>query len=199
MLVYFNPQIYETPTNSKGKYMYTIISGTNRNNSKSLMVAKTIEKMYQEQNVEVNVIDLRDLPQSLFLPESYDKKPDEFQPFIDKVVNAKGLIIVAAEYNGSAPGILKYFIDMLPYPDAFENVGVSFVGLAAGKWAGIRAVEHMQQVFGYRDASIHPKRVFIPNSYGVLSSEDSFKTSDEFKRLNEQTKSFINFCDRLID
>ncbi|MCJ8344954.1 NAD(P)H-dependent oxidoreductase, partial [bacterium] len=62
--------------------MYTIISGTNRNNSKSLFLSKIIEKIYQEKNEEVNLIDLRDLPQSLFLPEAYDEKPKEFQPFV---------------------------------------------------------------------------------------------------------------------
>ncbi|MCJ8344127.1 NAD(P)H-dependent oxidoreductase, partial [bacterium] len=112
---------------------------------------------------------------------------------------AKGLIVVAAEYNGSAPGILKYFIDMLPYPAAFENVAVSFVGLAAGKWAGVRAVEHLQQVFGYRDAHMHPKKVFLSNSYGLLTTEEAFKETDEYQRLEKQATNFVDFCDRVID
>lgn len=178
--------------------MYTIISGTNRNNSKSLMVSKLIEEIYKQKGEEVNVIDLRDLPPAIFTPEAYSEKPTEFQPFVDKVVNAKGLIVVAAEYNGSAPGALKYFIDMLPYPDAFENVVVSFVGIAAGQWAGIRAVEHMQQVFGYRDAYLHPKRVFLPNSYGLLTSDEAFKETPEYTRLEAQADSFIEFCNQVL-
>ena len=37
------------------------------------------------------------------------------------VLQAEGLIVVTPEYNGSLPGVLKYFIDMLKFPESFEQ------------------------------------------------------------------------------
>ena len=144
--------------------MILVISGTNRDGSRSLQVANNcVEALCSHaSSPNVELISLSDLPDTIYNSSVYSDKPAELQPFIDKVLSSQGILVVAPEYNGSIPGALKYFIDLLPFPEAFEDRPVAFVGIASGQWAGLRTVEHLQHVFGYRNAYIYPRRVFIP-------------------------------------
>src|SRR5690606_13821395 len=142
--------------------MLTIISGTNRPGSNSRKITQQVVELYATLGEQLDVVDLAFLPQEVFNPLSYSQKPAAFQPFADKILQSEGLIVVVPEYNGSFPGVLKYFIDMLPFPESFENRPVSFIGLSAGQWGALRAVEHLQTIWGFRNAYIYPRRVFIP-------------------------------------
>ena len=98
------------------------------------------------------------------------------------------------EYNGSMPGALKLFIDLLPYPESFEGRPVCYIGIASGQFAGLRPVEHLQQVFGYRNAFNFPRRVFIPAVHEVADSEKGITDQDIKNRLSEQADQFLKFC-----
>lgn len=177
--------------------MIVLISGTNRPGSQTRRVVAQLEAIYQELKVETKTLDLADLPQEIFNPSSYEKKPGSFEPFAKAVLDADGLVVVTPEYNGSAPGILKYFIDMLEFPESFERRPVCFVGLAAGLWGALRSVEQLQQVFGYRNAHIYPERVFLPKIFELLDDSGQFRDSGFLKRLNAQAAGFIEFVEKL--
>ena len=148
-----------------------IVSGTNREGSKTLRLAKAIVQRYASiEGVDTDLVDLRELPQGLLDPSSYSTRPEGWAPLEAKVLEADGLHVLAPEYNGSMPGALKLFIDHLPFPSAFERRPVCFTGLASGMWGGLRPVEHLQGVFGYRNALQYPERVFIPRVGGALDA-----------------------------
>jgi len=132
--------------------MITLIAGTNRPGSNARKVAAHLEEIYATLNVPLRVLDLAQLPPEIFSPASYAEKPGSFKPFSDAVLQASGLHIVTPEYNGSVPGVLKYFIDMLKFPESFEKRPVCFVGVAASVWGALRPVEQLQAIFGYRNA-----------------------------------------------
>ena len=104
----------------------------------------------------LHVLDLAQLPPEIFSPTSYAEKPKSFQPFCRRHPALGGLHVVTPEYNGSVPGVLKYFIDMLKFPESFENRPVCFTGLGAGIWGALRPVEQLQAIFGYRNAFVFP-------------------------------------------
>ena len=106
-------------------------------------------------------------------------------------------MIVTPEYNGSLPGILKYFIDMLPFPESFEQRPVCFIGLAAGIWGALRPVEQLQAIFGYRNAYIFPERVFMPGIGKLLDEAGRFPSPDIEKRLANQAAGFAGFVEKL--
>src|SRR5258706_14997111 len=101
--------------------MIVIISGTNRPGSNTRKVTAHVEATYKVLGVKAQLLDLADLPPEIFSPDSYAEKPVAFKKFTDAVLTSDGLVVVTPEYNGSLPGILKYFIDMLPFPESFEN------------------------------------------------------------------------------
>ena len=118
--------------------MMTLIVGTNRPGSNTRKVAAQIEEIYRELKVPLQVLDLAELRPEIFSPASYAEKPKSFAPFAEAVLQSSGLIVVTPEYNGSLPGVLKYFIDMLKFPESFEQRPVCFVGVAAGMWGALR-------------------------------------------------------------
>lgn len=177
--------------------MITLVVGTNRPGSNARKVAANIEEIYRELNTPLKVLDLAQMPQEIFQPTSYAQKPASFKPFADAVLQASGLVVVTPEYNGSVPGVLKYFIDMLKFPESFERRPVCFVGEAAGMWGGLRPVEQLQAIFGYRNAYIYPERVFMPHINDLLDVNGRINDAEIVERLREQQKGFIEFVGKL--
>jgi NAD(P)H-dependent FMN reductase len=177
--------------------MMTLIVGTNRPDSNSRKVARHLEDIYAELKVPLRVLDLAQLPPEIFSPSSYADKPKSFQPFADGVLHASGLHVVTPEYNGGIPGVLKYFIDMLKFPESFERRPVCFTGLAAGIWGALRPVEQLQAIFGYRNAYLYPERVFLPGIGKLLDANGRLQDAELLKRLKGQAEGFVGFVERL--
>ena len=179
--------------------MILVISGTNREGNRTLQVAHQCAEALRAHHSApaVEVLDLCKLPATVFQPGVYAEKPAQLQPFLDQVLSSEGILVVAPEYNGSMPGALKYFIDLLPFPEAFEDRPVAFVGIASGQWAGLRTVEHLQQVFGYRNAYIYPRRVFISGIHAKLDAEGGFSEDELGERIRKQAHGFVDFCRKL--
>src|SRR5947209_9946185 len=148
-----------------------IVSGSNRPNSNTLRVARIVEGHYKRLGAPVELYGLEQLPPEVFAPEAYSRKPEAFVRVQERVLRAPGIHVVTPEYNGSFPGVLKYFIDLLKFPESFEDKPVAFVGIASGAWGGLRAVEQLQMVFGYRNAHVYPDRVFLPLISGKLAPD----------------------------
>ena len=177
--------------------MITLIVGTNRPGSSTRKVARHVEEIYAGLKVPLRVLDLAQLPPGIFSPAAYAGKPKSFQPFADAVLQSSGLHIVTPEYNGSIPGVLKYFIDMLKFPESFEHRPVCFVGVAAGIWGALRPVEQLQAIFGYRNAYIYPECVFLPKINELLDASVRLGDAELLGRLRKQAEGFVGFVERL--
>lgn len=177
--------------------MLTLISGTNRPGSNTRKVAAQVEGIYRDLQAPIRMLDLASLPSEIFSPASYAQKPESFKPFSDAILESTGLVIVTPEYNGSVPGILKYFIDMLKFPESFERRPVCFIGLAAGMWGALRPVEQLQLIFGYRNAFIYPERVFMPKINDLLDASGKIKDAELVERLRAQAQGFAKFAEAL--
>ena len=175
----------------------TLLSGTNRPGSNTRKIAAIIAGLYQEIGHPVDILDLADLPQEIFLPQSYGQKPASFAPFSQAILQSDGVHIVTPEYNGGIPGVLKYFIDMLKFPESFEHRPVAFTGVAAGMWGALRPVEQLQAIFGYRNAYICPERVFLPHVSDLLSDEGKLTDDSLVERLRSQATAFAAFAGQL--
>jgi NAD(P)H-dependent FMN reductase len=174
--------------------MLTVISGTNRPESNTLKVATIVQKMLAEHGNDVALLDLATLPTELFSSSSYSSKPDSFAPFQETILEADGFLTVVPEYNGSFPGVVKYFIDMLRFPESLYEKPAAFVGIAAGRWAGVRAVEHLEMVFQYRHAHLFGRRCFIPHISRNLSEKGDLTDPALAERLEQMVSDFAVFC-----
>ena len=177
--------------------MMTLLVGTNRPDSNTRKVARHVEQIYAELKIPLRVLDLAQMPAEIFSPSSYGEKPKSFQPFSDGVLQATGLHVVTPEYNGGLPGVLKYFIDMLKFPESFERRPVCFTGLAAGIWGALRPVEQLQAIFGYRNAYIFPERVFLPGIGRLLDDNGQLTDAELLGRLKKQAEGFTAFVEKV--
>ncbi len=177
--------------------MIVVISGTNRPGSKSLRVAGHVCRLVEQSGEEVHLIDLGQLPPELFTPSAYAEKPEAFAADQEAILAADGIVTVVPEYNGSFPGVLKYFIDMLRFPESLLGVPAAFVGVAAGEWGALRAVEQLEMVFQYRHAHLFGRRVFIKGISGILDEAGEIADAEVLRRLEQQVTGFVDFCRRL--
>lgn len=177
--------------------MFTVIAGTNRPLSNTLKVSRLVENTLLEIGAGVSMIDLSRLPEELFAPSSYATKPSSFRPFQEAVFEAEGVVTVVPEYNGSFPGVLKYFIDMLQFPESLVGKPAAFVGLSSGRWGAVRAVEQLEMVFQYRHAHLYGRRVFLPNIASLVDEQGRLSKPVISDRLEAAMRDFAVFCHRV--
>ena len=103
--------------------MITIIVGTNRPKSRARRVAVLYAEMLQSHGGTCQLLDLADLPADFTSTALYANagQNDGFNELFDLTNSAEKLVFVVPEYNGSFPGVLKAFIDGLPYPGGIRG------------------------------------------------------------------------------
>ncbi len=153
-----------------------------------------VHQHYLRQNLPAELLDLRDLPREVFEPTVYAQKPESFLKIQQTVLDALGLHVVTPEYNGSFPGILKYFVDLLKFPESFEHKPVAFVGVSNGTFGAVRPVEQLQMVFAYRNAHLYPDRIFIAGAREKLDAQGRVSDAVLDQRLTIQAKGFAQFA-----
>jgi len=89
----------------------------------------------------IDVIDLAEVDLPAVLPTRHGP---EVQAYAERIDRADAFVVVTPEYNHSYPASLKQAIDLLNAPWRRKPVAfVSYGGLSGG----LRAVEHLRQVF----------------------------------------------------
>jgi chromate reductase, NAD(P)H dehydrogenase (quinone) len=171
-----------------------IVSGTNRPGANALKIAKILEGHYAASGTATRIYSLAEMPAAVFDGSAYGAKPAAFALQQQLVLDAAGLHIVTPEYNGSFPGVLKYWIDLLKFPESFDRKPVAFTGESAGIWGAIRSIEQLQMIFGYRNAHIFPDRVFIPGINQKLDAGGQLTDAAIDERLAKQVQGFAQFA-----
>lgn len=119
---------------------------------------------------QVEVADLRDWPLPIFAEHMGTigdfNDPTYSEPVVKawntKVREADAFIVVTPEYNHSVPGGLKNAIDNVWLSFGFRNKPVAAVGYSSGIGGGIRAIEHLAQVFIEAEAMPIRSSVVLP-------------------------------------
>ncbi len=174
-------------------FTLAIISSTDRPNSKSELMAKYVQKLYVDRGVEASIYSMKDFPITEVAGGPYGKDLPKVEAFRAPILASDALLFVIPEYNGSFPGILKLFVDYLPFPDAFKNLPMAFIGIAAGAFGGLRAVEQFQMVANYRNALAYPERVFVSCFNQHFDAEHGLTVPLQQELLLSQTDGFIGF------
>ena len=174
-----------------------IISGTDRPDSNALQVSQYLKEKYEAQNAQAGITNLQEFPHQQVVGGPYGADIPAVDEFIEPLLDADGLVIVCPEYNGGYPGILKLMIDYLPFPESLTKKPICFVGEATGAFGGLRAVEQLQQVVGYRNAHVFPERVFISRVHLNFDQEHGIKDAFQQDLLETQIANFTAYVSDL--
>lgn len=131
--------------------MITIIVATNREGSRSAIIAEAYREILEGIGEEARVLNLGDFSPAMIEAVLYRQDADQagFEMLQDIVDTTDKFVFVIPEYNGSFPGVLKVFIDCCRYPDSFVNKKAAIVGLSSGTQGSALAMGHFSDILGY--------------------------------------------------
>ena len=178
-------------------FTLAIIVGTDRPNSKSHLMAEYVQGLYSERGVDAQLFSIADFPLGSVVGGPYGKDLPEIEAFQRPILSCDAILFVIPEYNGSFPGVLKVFIDYLPFPEAFKAMPIAYIGISAGAFGSLRAVEQFQMVANYRNAFSYPERVFVNRFNSNFSAETGLTVPLQQELLISQTNGFIDFVQRM--
>src|SRR5580698_3281894 len=158
--------------------MIVQLIATNRPGSNTAKVAAHVAEIYAAKGSPLHIVDLHKLPPEIFAPSSYAEKPASFAPFQEAMSKASGIVVVTPEYNGGFPGVFKYFIDMLKFPETFAGKPFAFVGLSAGTGGAVRPVEQFSTLVHYLKGVVYPNPVHIPGIHNQLDDKGRLKSGE---------------------
>jgi len=176
--------------------MFVVIAGTDRPGNHTVKVARQVVSALQAEGAEVHLVELERLPAGVFGAASYAEKPAAIAPHQEAILATEGIVTVVPEYNGSFPGALKYFLDLLQFPESLVDKPAAFVGLSAGMWGGLRAVEQLAMVFQYRKAHIFGNRVFLSRIHERIDATDRLADEEGETRIAELARGFVPWSRR---
>jgi multimeric flavodoxin WrbA len=101
-------------------FKLAIIVGTDRPNSKSQDMAVYVKEQYSKRGVDAHIFSMADFPLGSVVGGPYGKEIPEIEAFRAPILACDALLFVIPEYNGSFPGVLKVFIDYLPFPSGSQ-------------------------------------------------------------------------------
>lgn len=175
--------------------MITIIVGTNRPNSRARRVAVLYAELLERQGAAYQLLDLAYLPADFTATALYANagKHAEFNELFALTSNADKLVFVVPEYNGSFPGVLKAFIDGLPYPGGIRGKKAALVGVSTGVQGGILALSHMTDILMYLGTAVLPARVRLPVIDKHLSEDGQLSNPLYQQLLQDQVAQLLAF------
>jgi NAD(P)H-dependent FMN reductase len=115
-----------------------VMLGTVRQGRQSVHAARWVtQHLAGKAGVETELIDIATLPLTTADAGEATKDP----ALSETLARADGLVIVTPEYNRSIPGLLKHVLD--GYLKEYIHKAVGVVGVSAGRFGGVRAIENM--------------------------------------------------------
>jgi len=176
---------------NKIKFRIAVILGSvteNSNTRKAMNIA--IDELNNHEEIEVDLIDPRELDLPLPGLKSSSNDPKKIQSIVEE---ATGIILATPEYHGSYSSILKLIIENLGYPSKLAGKPIALLGVASGDIGAIKSIESL------RGVCAHVGGIILPGSASIPLVELHFNQQGECispkieRRLRSISKNLINF------
>ncbi len=168
-----------------------VISGTNREGSKTLQVARQVAEILRIQGAEVTLLDIAEVPPRTYSGDQYWKTPKSFQKKFDAPLKgADSVVFVFPEYNGTYPGVLGTFINYLQV--SFQGKPIGLIGLSAGILGAQKGADHLSSVLRHMKADVVGEaQVNLPEVEKRLI-DGRIENEDLLVRLNRAGQALIS-------
>lgn len=166
--------------------MITIISGTNRQDSMTLRVAKLYYDTLSSKADNVKLLSL--------LGKNVFERNDELKQIeAEYFIPAEKIVFIMPEYNGSFPGILKLMMDNSDIKKCWWYKKAMLVGVADGRGGNLRGIEHMTGILHYLRMHVLHNKMPLSRINDEISPEGEWLKPGTLKAINEQIDEFIIF------
>lgn len=177
--------------------MITVITGTNRKNSKSSIIAKACQESLEKKGIKCNKLALEDIPMSHY-DHGYDqsKLHEDLIEIQEKMIfPVEKSILVVPMYNGSYPGVVKTFLDAISlreYPRNFKGKKMLIVGVSSGREGNLRGIDDLSTTFLYLGTSIFPNKLSFP-LIGQITDETSVTDNASLTLIDNTLEAFLKY------
>ena len=118
---------------------------------------------------------------------------EAFQPVVEQVAAAEGVILVTPEYHGSQSGVMKLVLDNLGYPSVLRGKPVGVVALGAARFAGARAADSLFAVLAHIRARPFGRYLFFPAIQEQLSEAGELVNPELQAEMADYVAEFHRF------
>ena len=164
--------------------MYTIISGTNRPNSKTLKVARVYQRILLQKDVRANLLSLEGLNVLVRNP-AYEAIES------DVLIPTDRFIFISPEYNGSIPGVLKALFDISDIEKCWWGKHALLTGVSTGRAGNLRGMEHLTGILHYLKMKVHHNKLPISVVNTLLSPDGEIHDESTLEAINIQLDEFL--------
>lgn len=160
--------------------MITVVAGTNRKGSNSLVVAKKYCELLLAKGIENRLLDLTELPGNFLKEDMFGVRSPQTQEIIQNYIDwAEHYVFVLPEYHGSYPGIVKLMLDGIE-SSFFKNKHASLVGVSSGRQGNTRGLDAFGNVLNYLQMEVLSKKVKISGveklvEHGILNDKETIE------------------------
>lgn len=166
--------------------MTTIISGTNRKDSRTLLVAQFYFQKFSGYSDEVAFLSLESL-------DGLGRNETMLSIEQKLLIPADKFVFIMPEYNGSFPGILKLLFDQSAIEKCWWHKKAMLVGLADGRGGNLRGIDHMTGILHYLKMNIFYNKLPLSRIREEMNNEGVFLKAGTIQAIDEQIAGFVKY------
>jgi chromate reductase, NAD(P)H dehydrogenase (quinone) len=166
--------------------MITVISGTNRPGSNTLKIAEFYCDLLKKKGEDARLLSLEGL--------DVQERNNEIRKIEKEVlIPSDRFIIVAPEYNGSIPGVLKSLIDNTDIEKVWWGKKALLTGVSTGRAGNLRGMEHLTGILHYVKVVVHPDKLPISVVDKLLNGTGRITDQGTIEAMEKQVDAFLDF------
>ncbi len=166
--------------------MITIISGTNRRDSRTLQVAGYYQREMKRKGVTAELVSLENLP-------VWERSEALLKLERDILIPSEKFVFIMPEYNGSFPGILKLLIDNTDIRKCWWYKKAAMVGVADGRGGNLRGIEHMTNILHYLRMNVLYNKIPLSKINEEMDGEGLILQTITRQTIDQQIEEFIKY------
>lgn len=175
-------------------------SGSLRKDAYSKKTLKVVFEHLQKQNVQAEIIDIRELDIPLYEGdlENEIQLPKGIKFLRKKFEEANGVIISTPEYNHATSGVLKNTLDWVSRtefaPGVTAGKPVAMISSSDGQFGGVRAQISLYPVFNTLGMVMMPAKIYVSNVDKKFNEVGDLTDEKTKQKLEEFAEAFVAFA-----
>ncbi|MBX7202405.1 MAG: NAD(P)H-dependent oxidoreductase [Bacteroidia bacterium] len=173
--------------------MIYVISATTRHGSFSLKVAEKYVQILTESGQQAELCSLDSMPLAEYNDQVYRKGENTLRNYAHRIfLAAERFVIVAPEYNGSFPGVMKVLLDVCE-PDIFLGKKFALVGVSSGRAGNLRGLDHLTDILHFLRAEVYSLKQPVSRIRQLTNQEKELVDDETIRVLSAQCAGFLKF------
>jgi len=174
----------------------SIISGSHRNNSQSIKVAKHIQSVLNADGVETDILDLANNPLPLWdesVWEGDQKWVDLMTPIKEQLSSSDAFVVIAPEYHGQVPSGLKNLFLLISKNEVGHKPAL-ITAVSSGDGGSYPIAELRMSSYKNNRLCYIPEHLILRNVESILNDDESLNNESSntyFKERIEWSLSLL--------